>query len=262
MTHLDLAKRATGCGLALVAACRAVSAMARSGEVAAKAPADNSDARPLVTEVDRRILQRARELLDAPAQWNRKCPAQAPTVSLSCALERATVWIGGKAEHRGTALQEVRFVIDKFAFTRNNDHRLMDYNIDPSTTFADIQEVLRIAESIFTRRLSGDGPGKVTTGPDGPTVSRCSDIPSRASMPTRCASMIAIRDQNFAPAVVIPRASGSSPRAMSRIWPSLDLSSCTSAQEQGPPIGGPCRFIGAARWAPPGPHQFALIQVM
>lgn len=162
---------ALGGGLAVVALCWALSAAAQSGKPAASAPADDPDARPPVTEVDRRIVRRARELLDSPAKWdradNRKCPEHVATVSLYCALERATVDVGGKAEHRGAALQEVRFVIDEIASTRNYDHRLMDYNNDPSTSFADIQEVLRIADRIFTLRLKGDGPRKITTGPDG-----------------------------------------------------------------------------------------------
>jgi hypothetical protein len=69
----------------------------------------------------------------------------------------ATVELGGKAEHRGAALQEARFVIDEIAVDRNYEHRLMNYNNDTTTTFSDIQEVLRITESLITLRLKAKG---------------------------------------------------------------------------------------------------------
>ncbi len=69
----------------------------------------------------------------------------------------ATTEVGGKAEHRGAALQEARFVIDEIAADRNYEHRLMNYNNDPTTTFADIQEVLRITESLIALRLKANG---------------------------------------------------------------------------------------------------------
>jgi len=126
------------------------------------ATADDSDARPPVTTADLQIVQRARKLLDSPAKWNRadnrKCPADAKTFSLYCALETATVQSGRNFEHRGAALQEMRFVIDEITAERNYDHRLMDYNNDPTTTFADIQEVFRITESLITLRLKANKP--------------------------------------------------------------------------------------------------------
>ncbi len=122
--------------------------------------ADDPDARPPVTPADLQIVKRARELLDSPSKWNRaddrKCPAGAKTYSLYCALEVATTDVGQHFEHRGAALHEMRFVIDEIAATRNYDHRLMGYNNDPTTTFADVQEVLRITESLIALRLKGD----------------------------------------------------------------------------------------------------------
>ena len=120
---------------------------------------DDSTLRPPVTQADLQIVKRAREILNSESKWNRAdnrdCPAEAKTVSLYCALQKATVEVGGKAEHRGAALQEARFVIDEIAADRNYEHRLMNYNNDPMTTFADIQEVLRITESLITLRLKG-----------------------------------------------------------------------------------------------------------
>ena len=123
--------------------------------------ADNSNVRPPVTKIDLQIVKRAREILNSESKWNRAdnrvCPADAKTVSLYCALELATVEVGGKAEHRGAALQEARFVIDEIARDRNYEHRLMNYNNDPTTSFSDIQEVLRITESLIALRLKANG---------------------------------------------------------------------------------------------------------
>jgi len=135
--------------------------LAAAAQVPAAQPAsgDDADARPPVNAADVQVVQRARQLLDSPAKWNRadnrKCPADAKTFSLYCALETATVQSGRNFEHRGAALQEMRFVIDEITAERNYDHRLMDYNNDPATTFADIQEVFRITESLMTLRLKG-----------------------------------------------------------------------------------------------------------
>jgi hypothetical protein len=122
---------------------------------------DDPNARPPVTKADLRIVKRAREILEAPSKWNRadnrECPAQAKTFSLYCALQMATNEVSGKSEHRGAALQEARFVIDEIASNRNYNHRLMDYNNDPTTTFADIQEVFRITESLIALRLKAAG---------------------------------------------------------------------------------------------------------
>jgi hypothetical protein len=122
---------------------------------------DNSNARPPITKADLQIVKRAREILNSESKWNRAdnrvCPAEAKTVSLYCALQLATVEVGGKAEHRGAALQEARFVVDEIAADRKYEHRLMNYNNDPTTTFADIQEVLRITESLITLRLKANG---------------------------------------------------------------------------------------------------------
>jgi hypothetical protein len=122
---------------------------------------DDSNARPAVTKTDLQIVKRAREILNSESKWNRAdnriCPAEAKTVSLYCALQMATVEVGGKAEHRGAALQEARFVIDEIARDRNYEHRLMNYNNDRTTTFSDIQEVLRITESLISLRLKANG---------------------------------------------------------------------------------------------------------
>ncbi len=106
-----------------------------------------ANANPAVTEGDIRIVQRARELLDSPAKWNRadnrECPASEATYSLYCALETATREVCKKFAHRGAAMQQARFVIDEVLAKGNHyKHRLMNYNNDPNTTFADVQKFL------------------------------------------------------------------------------------------------------------------------
>jgi hypothetical protein len=138
----------------------------------AQAPSDKTgnpfggdpDARPPATKADVKIVQRAREILSSPSKWNRAdtrvCPPEARTFSLYCAVEKATDEVSGNFEHRGAAMQEVRFVIDEIApYRKNYEHRLMDYNNDPTTTFADIQKVLRLSEKRIAQRLTGESQG-------------------------------------------------------------------------------------------------------
>src|ERR1700693_4870424 len=105
---------------------------------------DNPDARPPVTKADIDIVRRAAQILNSPGKWNRadnrECPPDAKTISLYCALEKATEEGGKNFEHRGAAMQEARFVIEEIAPDANRySHRLMDYNNDPKTSFVDIQ---------------------------------------------------------------------------------------------------------------------------
>jgi hypothetical protein len=125
---------------------------------------DNSEARPSVTKVDLKIAQRAQEILNSPAKWNRAdnrvCPEDAKTFSLYCALEAATKQVTGSFEHRGAAMQEARFVIDDIApNAKNYHHRLMDYNNDPTTTFADVQRFFKLLEERISLRLKQESSG-------------------------------------------------------------------------------------------------------
>jgi len=126
---------------------------------------DDPDARPPVTKADIRIVQRAKQILDSPAKWNRSdtrvCPAEAKSFSLYCALEKATDEVTGNFQHRSPAMQEARFVIDDIAPNRKNyKHRLMDYNNDPTTTFSDIQKVFQLLQDRIAERLAKESPGK------------------------------------------------------------------------------------------------------
>lgn len=115
-------------------------------------PDSNSNIHPPVSETDVQIVHRARQILSSPEKWNRsdnrKCPHSATTVSIYCALEQATRELGGDFEHRGAAMQEARFVIDDIAPPRDHHypHRLMGFNNDPATTFADVQRMMAMLE--------------------------------------------------------------------------------------------------------------------
>lgn len=122
----------------------------------------DSDAAPKVTADDVRIVERARDLLRSPGNWNRddnrECPKGAKSFSLYCALDRATVEVMGRFEHRGGAMQEARFVIDdNLAKGNHYEHRLMDYNNDPKTTFADVQEFFRLLELRINHDINNGG---------------------------------------------------------------------------------------------------------
>lgn len=136
------------------------------GLIAQTAPAppvnpsnDDSNVRPAVTEADLRIVQRARQILASPLQWNRTdtrvCPPEATTYSLYCALEKATIEVSGDFKHRGAVMQEARFVIDEVApNAKSYPHRLMGYNNDPTTAFASIQKLFQLLEDRIRRRLA------------------------------------------------------------------------------------------------------------
>ena len=115
------------------------------------------DARPPVTKADIEIVRQAKKILNSPSKWNRVdtriCPKEATTFSLYCALEKATNEVSGNFQHRGAATQEARFLIDEITAKRDYQHRLMDYNNDPTTTFTDIQKIFRTLEDRIRKRL-------------------------------------------------------------------------------------------------------------
>jgi len=125
---------------------------------------DDSDVRPPVTKADITIVVRARAILDSPAKWNRadnrKCPANATTFSIYCALEKATAEVTGDFKHRGAVMQEARFVIEDMAPHRNYEHRLMNYNNDSRTTFADVQRLFDLLQADIAKRLAESAPPK------------------------------------------------------------------------------------------------------
>jgi hypothetical protein len=111
---------------------------------AAAQSVDDSEIRPPVSKADVEVVKKARQILDSPGKWNRadnrSCPETETKFSLYCALEKATDEVTGDFAHRGAAMQQARFVIDDDLAPGNNyDHRLMGFNNDPRTTFADVR---------------------------------------------------------------------------------------------------------------------------
>ncbi|MGZ7080607.1 MAG: hypothetical protein ACXVJT_14445 [Thermoanaerobaculia bacterium] len=97
------------------------------------------------SSIDRAIVERAAKILSSDAAWNRadtrKCPADATTWSIYCAMEKATIEVSGAFHHRRPALQVVREIVDERTAGRPYEHRLMDYNNDSTTRLEDVQSL-------------------------------------------------------------------------------------------------------------------------
>jgi len=110
-----------------------------------------------VSPVDLDILMEATALLSSEDRWARAHPAdcaQSDRLDLYCALERASVKVMGRYVHRQPALQEVRFVIDDDYRARWARHRLVDFNENRDTHFADVQAVLAKAMGAVSAKLA------------------------------------------------------------------------------------------------------------
>src|SRR5215467_108925 len=110
-----------------------------------------------VTKDDLLILKRADEILSDETKWNRKddrtCRPEDKEWSIFCALEKASIEVLGKYDHRRAALQEVRFAIEDVTQGREFEHRLMDFNNLPTTQFKDIKNVLKMATEKVAAKL-------------------------------------------------------------------------------------------------------------
>jgi hypothetical protein len=106
-------------------------------------------------DLDRKIIERAAEILSAESAWNRadtrKCNPTDTRWSIYCAEQRACVEVTGGFHHRRPALELVRQIVDERSVGRNYHHRLMDYNNDPSTRFDDVQSLFGEALSRMKR---------------------------------------------------------------------------------------------------------------
>jgi hypothetical protein len=66
------------------------------------------------------------------------CPSGASRLSIYCAVWRATTEVTGGANHRRPALEVVREVVEARSAGRYYNHRLMDYDNDPTTRIEDV----------------------------------------------------------------------------------------------------------------------------
>jgi hypothetical protein len=115
-----------------------------------------------VTPEDVRILLKADELLKDESVWNRKDDREcvddeaAGKRSLFCALQKACIDVLGAYDHRRAALQEVRFAVEDATRGQQFEHRLRDFNNLPTTKFADIKNVLKVATDRLRARLKNN----------------------------------------------------------------------------------------------------------
>lgn len=102
------------------------------------------------TDFDRRIVERAAQILVSEAKWNRaddrQCAPDDQTWSIYCAFHRASLEVTGGFHNRRPSLQIVRAMLyERVAEERKKGrkypHILEDYNNDKSTTFADVRSL-------------------------------------------------------------------------------------------------------------------------
>ena len=106
----------------------------------------------LPNALDAKIVRRADEILSSTQVWNRaddrRCPDAASAWSIYCAMRKATIELTGGFHHRRAALEAVRAIVEERSAGRNYEHRLRDYNNDPTTTLGDVR-------SLFAAALAG-----------------------------------------------------------------------------------------------------------
>ncbi|WP_323760854.1 hypothetical protein [Maricaulis sp.] len=116
-----------------------------------------------VSQLDLDILDRALTLLHSEAVWDRaddrNCRETDTSWSIFCALHQASIAVTGGYEHRRTALQEVRFIIQDRSTGRDYAHRMMDYNNDPTTDFEAARSTITQARAVVAARLDAQCPG-------------------------------------------------------------------------------------------------------
>jgi hypothetical protein len=115
------------------------------------------DAKIPISENDLKVLHRTGEFLKIEKNWNRhddrECPPAAVKLSLYCALWKASEEINGYFDHRLGAMEELRRTVEEFSKGKTYEHRLMDWNNDPATTFIDVQKAIRMTEIRISKRL-------------------------------------------------------------------------------------------------------------
>ena len=106
---------------------------------------------------DLQILDSADMRLANTMVWDRaddrKCDTRDETFSLYCALYFGSIDTVGEYQHRRTALQEIRFAIEDASGGREFDHRMMDFNNLPGTSFDDVKNVISTARAQLQDRL-------------------------------------------------------------------------------------------------------------
>ena len=117
---------------------------------------DLTPAKPVPpSDLDRDIIVRAAAILSSESVWDRaddrQCDVADKTWSIYCSMIRATTEVTGGFHHRRPAMEIVREIVDRRSAGRNYQHRLRDYNNDPSTKLADVRSLFEEALTRFKK---------------------------------------------------------------------------------------------------------------
>jgi len=123
---------------------------------------DNGNRDLMFDSVDIQIIKRANDILINESDWSRvddrECQDDIDSnkYSLFCALYKASLDITGDYDHRKPGLQQIRwFINDKFR-DRWDNHRLMDFNNHPDTTFDEIKRLFAESIKIIEQKIAKD----------------------------------------------------------------------------------------------------------
>lgn len=134
--------------------------------VSALGSAQTEDRDLRVDSLDLKIVQRAESLLKDSSRWHKNDDRQCDddntngTYSLFCALAKASVDLTGTYEHRRAGMQITRFTLERYEDGRVKNHRLMDWNNHPDTTFEEVKKVLRESIAAISGKLSAQANQK------------------------------------------------------------------------------------------------------
>ena len=106
-----------------------------------------------VTEMDLRIIRKAKDLLKDEKLWHknddRDCEddIEKNCYSLFCALKSASIEVEGEYNHRNAIMQRIRHTIVQMYPSKEWKHRLRDFNNMPETDFNVLMDLLNRVES-------------------------------------------------------------------------------------------------------------------
>ena len=94
-----------------------------------------------------------------PAKWDRAstqdCKPDTKTFGLYCAFETASIAVTGEFNDQAPGIEEAQQLISRTApNAAKYSARLVDYNNDPTVTFADVQRLLKTVEINLEKRMS------------------------------------------------------------------------------------------------------------
>lgn len=106
---------------------------------------------------DIQVIEIAQKFLNGGQSWNRadnrECPENEADVSLYCSLLQASEQVMGKPYHRQPAMQVIREIIGNRWPDRYSNHRLMEFNNHPSTSFSDLAELFKQAKHEISENM-------------------------------------------------------------------------------------------------------------